>query len=65
MNCGEPGGQKTIAVVLARGGSVLDKNVRKKGGKNCLDQGGRVDRTCKRSMEMAVWKYKSCISKGP
>lgn len=29
--------EKTIAVVLARGGSVLDKNIRKKGGKNCLD----------------------------
>ena len=57
--------EKTTAVALLREDSVLGKNGRNKGGENCLGLGGRVDRTCKSSMEVAMWKYKSCISKEP
>lgn len=41
------------------------KNGTKKGGENYLDLGGRGDRTCRRSINVAVWKCQSCISKGP
>ena len=57
--------EKMTAMGLLREDGVLGKNGRNKGGENCLDLGGRVDRTCKNFMEVAIWKYKSCISKEP
>lgn len=45
---------RTIALVLARGPSVLGKNRRKKDEEKGLDLRGSVNRTWRRSMDVTV-----------
>ena len=45
---------RTVAVVLARGNSILGRNKRKKGEEKGLDLGGRVNRTCRRSVNVTA-----------